>query len=54
MNRSGAGTVPYPAYLAALHAAGFTGYLTIEREVGEQPFNDIQAAVQFLRNQQSL
>ena len=50
----GEGAVPYPAYLAALRASGFNGYLTIEREVGGQPFDDIQAAVRFLRNHQSI
>jgi sugar phosphate isomerase/epimerase len=46
----GAGHVPFPAYLAALREAGFGGYLTIEREVGEDPRRDIAAAVDFLRS----
>jgi L-ribulose-5-phosphate 3-epimerase len=45
----GAGDVPFPAYLAALREAGFRGYLTIEREVGDDPGRDIGAAVDFLR-----
>ncbi|MHC4563565.1 MAG: sugar phosphate isomerase/epimerase family protein [Planctomycetota bacterium] len=45
----GEGSVPWPAYLAALKAVGFDGYLTIEREVGEDPKADIELAVGFLR-----
>ncbi|MCL2433743.1 MAG: sugar phosphate isomerase/epimerase [Clostridia bacterium] len=33
----GQGDVDFPAYLAALEEAGYNGYLTIEREVGETP-----------------
>ena len=45
----GTGGVPFPAYLAALREVGFRGYLTIEREVGDDPRRDIAAAVAFLR-----
>jgi sugar phosphate isomerase/epimerase len=45
----GAGSVPFPAYLAALEDVGYRGYLTIEREVGEDPAADIALAVRFLR-----
>jgi sugar phosphate isomerase/epimerase len=45
----GQGHVPWKAYLAALKAVGFTGYLTIEREVGADPAADIAQAVRFLR-----
>lgn len=46
----GEGDVPFPSYLEALYATGFTdGYLTIEREVGDQPVEDITAAVYFLK-----
>jgi sugar phosphate isomerase/epimerase len=47
----GAGEVPWPQYLQALHEIGYRGYLTIEREVGENPSQDIITAAQFLREQ---
>ncbi|CAG7657448.1 sugar phosphate isomerase/epimerase family protein [Paenibacillus allorhizosphaerae] len=45
----GEGKVPFDAYFAALQEIGYKGYLTIEREVGQQPEIDIRAAVQFIR-----
>ncbi len=45
----GEGSVPWAAYLDALEAVGFRGFLTIEREVGARPAEDIRAAVRFLR-----
>jgi sugar phosphate isomerase/epimerase len=45
----GEGGVDFPSYLAALRRTGFDGYLTIEREVGQEPRKDIEMAVQFLR-----
>lgn len=47
----GQGQVDWPAYLAALRGAGFDGYLTIERETGDDPAADIAAAADFLRKQ---
>jgi sugar phosphate isomerase/epimerase len=47
----GQGGVKWDAYLAALEASGFSGYLTIEREVGDDPGNDIAMAIEFLRSQ---
>jgi sugar phosphate isomerase/epimerase len=44
----GCGQVDFPTYLDALRAVGFDGYLTIEREVGENPYDDIRQAVDFL------
>jgi L-ribulose-5-phosphate 3-epimerase len=44
----GEGAVDFPKYLAALRDTGFDGFLTIEREVGDQPAEDIRRAVQFL------
>jgi L-ribulose-5-phosphate 3-epimerase len=44
----GRGAVPWDAYLDALEKIGYRGYLTIEREVGEDPARDIADAVQFL------
>lgn len=46
----GEGSVPWPEYLAALEEAGFSGFLTIEREVGDNPEQDIAAAVGFLNS----
>ncbi|MDF3128269.1 sugar phosphate isomerase/epimerase [Kiritimatiellaeota bacterium B1221] len=47
----GEGDVPFPAYLEALQAHQFTdGYLTIEREVGENPGKDIAIAVNYLKS----
>ncbi len=46
----GKGSVPFPQYLAALDDIGFKGFLTIEREVGDNPAKDISDAVNFLRN----
>lgn len=45
----GMGFVDFPRYLQALDAIGYHGYLTIEREVGENPAADIQLAADFLR-----
>lgn len=45
----GQGSVPFKDYLNALEKIGYNGYLTIEREVGENPVADIKTAVQFLR-----
>lgn len=46
----GEGDVPFPAYLKALDEVGYRGFLTIEREVGENPAKDIATAVDFLKN----
>ena len=43
----GEGKVDFDAYLAALRDIGYHGFLTIEREVGDDPARDIGAAVQF-------
>lgn len=45
----GEGGVDWPAYLRALQEIGYTGYLTIEREVGTNPEADISKAVRFLK-----
>ncbi len=44
----GEGSVPWDKYLAALEDIGFKGFLTIEREVGDDPAADIRKAVAFL------
>ncbi len=46
----GTGSVPYPDYIAALDDIGYHGFLTIEREVGDDPVRDITTAVNFLNN----
>lgn len=46
----GQGNVNWNTYIAALKHIGYTGFLTIERECGDSPIDDISAAVQFLRN----
>jgi L-ribulose-5-phosphate 3-epimerase len=45
----GEGRVDFDRYFAALQEIGYQGYLTIEREVGQQPETDIRKAVQFIR-----
>jgi sugar phosphate isomerase/epimerase len=45
----GHGDVPWDAYLNALSTIGYAGFLTIEREVGDHPEQDIRDAIQFLR-----
>lgn len=47
----GQGNVPFPAYLDALASIGYTGFLTIEREVGADPAADIALAANYLRAQ---
>ncbi len=45
----GTGSVDFPAYLKALEEIGYTGFLTVEREVGETPEVDIRTAYDFLQ-----
>jgi len=45
----GEGDVGFPTYLEALRKSDYKGFLTIEREVGEDPAKDIANAVSFLR-----
>ena len=45
----GEGKVNFPKYLAALKDIGYNGFLTIEREVGDDPAKDIGMAVNFLK-----
>ena len=44
----GQGQVPWDSYLAALREAGYDGFLTIERECGDDPEGDIFSAKNFL------
>jgi len=45
----GEGSVDFNAYLKALKDVGFDGWLTIERETGENPIRDIEMAIRFLQ-----
>lgn len=49
----GEGGVDWNAYLQALVDIDYKGYLTIEREVGTNPEEDIARAVQFLKRYRS-
>lgn len=49
----GKGSVPWDKYLAALEDIGYKGFLTIEREVGDNPEADIKTAVEFLNSKMS-
>jgi L-ribulose-5-phosphate 3-epimerase len=44
----GQGGVNWKDYIQALRDIGYKGFLTIEREVGENPVNDIDLAISFL------
>lgn len=44
----GEGNVDFDNYLKALEEIGYTGFLTIEREVGDNPADDISKAKAFL------
>ena len=46
----GKGSVDFDNYLKALNEIGYDGFLTIEREVGDNPEADIAMAVEFLKN----
>ena len=45
----GQGNVHFDTYLAALKDIGYRGFLTIERECGDDPAKDIAMAADFLR-----
>lgn len=46
----GTGSVPFDRYLDALDSIGYKGFLTIERECGDTPYEDIKTACTFLKN----
>jgi L-ribulose-5-phosphate 3-epimerase len=50
----GEGDVNFKEYLKALDEIGYKGFLTIEREVGENPEEDIKNAVIFLNKMKGL
>ena len=45
----GEGKVNFPTYLQALKDVGYDGFLTIERECGDNPLADVTKAVEFLK-----
>jgi len=45
----GDGSVKWPAYIKALRNIKYNGFLTIEREVGKNPADDIAAAANYLQ-----
>lgn len=45
----GLGSVDFKSYLSALDQIGYSGFLTVEREVGINPYLDIQDAVRYLK-----
>lgn len=45
----GEGSVPWREYIAALKDVGYDGFLTIERECGDNPCADIEKAAEFLK-----
>jgi len=49
----GKGYVDFDKYLPALHEVGFDGYLTIERECGDDPISDVKLACEFLREKKA-
>jgi sugar phosphate isomerase/epimerase len=44
----GTGAVPFAEWVGALRAKGYDWYYTIEREVGDDPYADIETAAKFL------
>ncbi|MEG1678360.1 MAG: sugar phosphate isomerase/epimerase, partial [Clostridia bacterium] len=46
----GQGDVDFAGWLHALKEIGYQGYLTIEREVGNNPVQDIALAVDYSKN----
>lgn len=46
----GDGDVDFEGYFKALHSINYKGYLTIEREVHQNPISDISEAVAFIKN----
>lgn len=46
----GSGSVDLAAWVKALSDTGYRGFITVEREVGDDPVGDIRLAVEFLRN----
>ncbi len=49
----GEGTINWEKYLKSLRDINYSGYLTIEREVGDNPIEDIKKALEFLKQNNS-
>lgn len=47
----GEGDVAWGPYLRALEECGYRGFLTLEREVGDDPAADLAAGIRFLKNE---
>ncbi len=45
----GTGDVNFPRYLASLESIGYSGYLTIEREAGDNRVKDVMDGLHFLK-----
>jgi sugar phosphate isomerase/epimerase len=45
----GTGAVGWKEYIAALKDIGYSGYLTVEREAGENPEEDIMKGLKFIQ-----
>ena len=45
----GTGSVDFDAYVKALKDIGYNGYLTVEREAGENPKADIKSGIDFIK-----
>ncbi len=50
----GKGDVDFPRYLSVLREIGYDGFLTIERECGDDPVADITEAIRFLKTQEGV
>lgn len=50
----GQGKVDFKGWMSALKDIGYKGFLTIEREVGDRPEEDIKIAVDFLRSMDAI
>ncbi len=46
----GEGDVDFKRYLAALDKAGYSGYLTVEREAGDNRVGDIKKGIKYLKD----
>lgn len=45
----GHGDVDWDGYIEALRKNNYDGYLTIERETGKNPYEDVESAINFIR-----
>jgi sugar phosphate isomerase/epimerase len=46
----GQGSVDFKNYLKALKDIGYNGFLTVERETGDNPSNDIKIAFDYIKD----